>query len=669
MIRRAARSVVALLLAVPIVLASGAEAAYADGELLITSTTTYTVDAEAGVVHVVADMSLKNLFPCSGPVRYYFDAFFLPIPIGASSLSASTGGSALDIVTAPIADNKDYLQLEVSFLSNLNCRNTTQVIVTYDLLGDAPRSDGPSRINPAYAAFLAFGFGDDVDIRVVIPAGYTSETFGDEVVKTHEGGTTVYTAENIADPAEFEFFVSASNNDALVQTEVETEAGEFRVQAWPGDTAWQEFIIKQIEEGVPVLEELIGQPWPIDEPVDVRESHTPSLYGYAGWFSITSLELEIGEDLDSDTALHELSHAWFSGRWFTERWLSEGFAQVFASKAIEELGSNGLQPKAVNPTDPGKVLLNQWGDPTFAPVSQDIDDLETFGYNAAFFVVDQIAEELGDERLREVLDAVANDKTAYRGDADPEKSVDVTDWRRFLDLVEEVGGATKAADLLEEYVVTASEAASMIDRETARDEYHELVAEGGDWAAPVVVRDRMAVWNFTEAQTLITAAQNALTLRDELDAMAKELNTPYPVDLELVYESSNEDLDEATAAVQQQIETADALLAAVDAEGDDDGLFGSIGLIGSDLGSTLDDAKAAFAAGDQDLARQHAQDIIDQIADAQSTGKARALVTVAALLVIALGGFFLIRRRRLRKQQGSVVTPDPAIAEVVDSLA
>ena len=48
---------------------------------------------------------------------------------------------------------------------------------------------------------------------------------------------------------------------------------------------WQAFVTTQIEQGVPVLGALLGQPWPIDKTVEVREAYTPYLYGYAGWFS------------------------------------------------------------------------------------------------------------------------------------------------------------------------------------------------------------------------------------------------------------------------------------------------------------------------------------------------------------------------------------------------
>ena len=167
------------------------------------------------------------------------------------------------------------------------------------------------------------------------------------------------------------------------------------------------------------------------------------------------------------------------------------------------------------------------------------------------------------------------------------------------------------------------------------------------------MRDRMAVWNFSKATDLIVAAEGVLALRDELDAKVAQINTTYPEDIELLYEESDENLDDAKAAVQQQIETADALLAAVKAKGKDFGLFGTIGLIGADLDKTLSDAKAAFADGDQVLASELAQDVIDKTDDASNAGKTRALLAGAILLVVGLGIALLVRRRRRGKELAS----------------
>ena len=59
--------------------------------------------------------------------------------------------------------------------------------------------------------------------------------------------------------------------------------------------------------------------------------------------------------------------------------------------------------------------------------------------------------------MHDVFAAAAAGTVAYVGSGPAETSAPaVADWRRFLDLVEDVGGSTKAAGLIETWAVPAS---------------------------------------------------------------------------------------------------------------------------------------------------------------------------------------------------------------------
>lgn len=659
MARRISSLLLALFVAVPITVVAGAipTAQAADG-LSFRNTTTYTVDALSGVVHVLAEVELTNTITDKRDGNYinrrYFTGFSLPVPVGAvNPVAATTGGSALGVTGRLIDGNGSFYILDIDLAKNLFYKESTQVNVTYDITGLPPRSENPSRVNTAYAAFNAFGVGDDgkVTVRVVVPPGFEVDTFGDEAIITQEDGNTVYTATEIPNPDEFDIFISARNDDGLTQTTVTTpDVDQFNVRAWPGDTDWQAFVTTQIEDGVPVLSTLVGQLWPIDETVEVREAYTPYLYGYAGWFSASENEIEIGEDLDQEVVLHELSHAWFNDNWFADRWLSEGFAQVYSNKAVSAMGGEALSPAAISATDPGKVTLNDWGDPNF---TDGADEVEDFGYNASFFVVQQVLDEIGDDKMREVLAAVADRTIAYRGEAKAETLDQLTDWRRFLDLVDEVGGAENADELIADYVVTSSQGAQLDERADARELYQQLVAEGGTWAAPLLVREKMSIWSFTSAATAIDDANGVLDLRDELDAKSAQLGSSYPGDLEATYEAADSSLDDARAAVQQQIDTADSVLAAVAEDAANDGVLDKVGLIGTNLPALLDEAKAALAKGNHVVARAKAQEVVDTVEKAPDVGKTRSLwaaggAALFLLMVILL--IVLVRRRKHRRR-------------------
>ena len=675
MARRLSSLLVAFIVAVPLATVGGATTTvHATDGLSFRNTTTYTVDALSGVVHVLAEVELTNTIADKRDGSYinrrYFAGFSLPVPVGAvNPVAATAGGSALGVTGRLIDGNGSFYILDIDLARNLFFEESTQVNVTYDITGLPPRSENPSRVNAAYAAFNAFGVGDDgkVTVRVVVPPGFEVDTFGDEAIITQEGGNTVYTATEIPNPDEFDIFISARNDSGLTQTTVATtDADQFNVRAWPGDTDWQAFVTTQIEEGVPVLSTLIGREWPIDEIVEVRQAYTPYLYGYAGWFSASDKEIEIGENLDQEVVLHELSHAWFNDNWLVDRWLSEGFAQVYSNKAAAAMGGEALSPAPISPTDPGKVTLNDWGDPNF---TDGADEVEDFGYNASFFVVQQLLEEIGDDKMRDVLAAVADRTIAYRGEAEPEPLDQLTDWRRFLDLVEEVGGAETSDELMADYVVTLSQSAQFDARAAIRESYRELVNEGGTWAAPLLVRKEMSIWSFKSAETAIDDATEVLTLRDDLDTKSAQLGTSYPADLEAMYEGADSSLDDARVAVQQQIDTADGVLAAVAAEAADDGVFDKIGLIGTNLPVLLDEAKAALAKGDHDLARAKAQEVVDTVDKAPAVGKTRSLLAaggVALLLLLATLLIVLMRRRRRRRRAPLVQEGEGVVAGTED---
>ena len=685
MVRRLLLSLFTLALAVPVVVLAQTGVAGAGDGLAYRSTTTYTIDAQSGVVHVLAEITLTNTIPDKREGNYisrrYFKGFSLPAPVGAVNTVATTGnGRGLGLSARYIPGNSNYFLLDIDLASNLFYQQTAQVRVTYDITGLPPRSDNPSRVNPAYAAFEAYGIGDDgkVTVRVVVPPGFTTDVFGDDAVITQENGNTVYTATNIPNPEEFEIFVSARNDGGLLDTPVQTpDQDKFNVRSWPGDTEWQSFVTTQITDGVPVLAELIGQDWPISDQVEVREAYTPYLYGYAGWFSATDKEIEIGEDLDKPVVLHELSHAWFNDSWFVDRWLSEGFAQVYSNKATEQMGGDPEKPDT--PGSIGKVSLNEWGDPNF---TDGADAQEAYGYNASFSVLQQITDEIGDEKMREVLAAVADQTTSYPGEATPEQVGVSTDWRRFLDLVDQIGGSKKADDLFVKYVVSTKQKDTLETRADARRAYQQLVDDGGKWSPPVLVRDKMTKWSFTAATDAMDASEKVLDKRDELDEKAQTLGVGYPDTLETAYEAADKNLDDADKVVQAQLDSADEVLAAVAADAQKDGFFDKVGLWGTNLPALLTEAKAAFAKGDLATAKLKAQQVIDTIHKAPGVGKDRTLLAgggLALFLLLLILLIVLLRRRKRRKraaaaaataalEAANVTETDPATAteEAID---
>jgi hypothetical protein len=673
--RRLLASFVALACAATLLVlgASATPAAAKDG-LDTRSDTTYTVDAAAGVVHVLVDMTFTNSVADQRDgnqvTRAYFTGFALPVPLGAARQTARIAdGAALHLDAEAPADAADYFLLDIAFADQLYTGQSTHVLVGYDITGQPPRSVNPSRVNAAYTSFNAYGIGDDgaVTVRVIVPDGVTVDTFGATTERTEANGNAVYTATDIPDPSTFVLFVSARNDPALTSTNVQTAGGiPFVVRSWPGDTTWTDFVMTQIHDGVPMLSTLIGQPWPLAGAVDVHEAYTPYLYGYAGWFSASKQQIEIGENLDQEVVLHELSHAWFSDAWFTDRWLNEGLAQTFSNLAVTALGGSPKAPTAIADDDPGRIVLNTWGEPR---LTAGADAVERYGYNASWSVVSAIATELGPETMRKVFTAVADHSSAYpAAGVTAQGPTGAADWRRFLDLVDELGGSTTADDLMARYVVTPEQSALLAPRATARTAYHDLVAAGGAWSAPAVVRSGMAAWSFGAATASMSTAATSLRDRDALATKAAELGVAVPTDYRTAYENATTDaaLAAADASIRNDIDIVDALLRAGADERGRRGTFARIGLIGTDLPGLLAQGRAAFAAGDTATAEARARTVHDAVTKATDLGEQRTLLTGSAVLLLVLVAiaFIALRRRKPTAAEPALDDEPPSDDEI-----
>jgi hypothetical protein len=656
--------VVALLLVIVAVVAAPGASARAEGTegLDVTSVSNFVVDPATGVVRASTELTFTNTTvdeTGDGFVRRrYFTGFTFPVASGATGESAVTeDGRILAVESAEIAGNTSFFTYSVEFPAPLFSGETLRLTVTYDITGLPPRSSDPSRVNPAYVAFTAYGVGDPgrASIRVVVPDDFEIDTFGSEATETDVNGSTIYTADAIENPSDFALFVTARKDSALVSSPLTTpEGAAFDIRGWPGDDEWRAFVGDQIGRGIPLLAELVERPWPIDETVEIREAVTPYLYGYAGWFSAADAELEIGEDLDAEVVLHELSHAWFNTGWFADRWVNEGMAQAYSNAVVAQLGGTATSPTEPQPGDPAAIPLLSWGEPL---LDTGADDTETYGYNAAHWVMQGVVQEIGFERMASVIASVDDRTIAYVGDAPAEADTRTTDWKRFLDLTEEVGGSAQVEALMQQYVLRPDDAALLPERTAARAAYATLRADGGTWAPPIAVRREMAAWSFDAATAQIEAADAVLDQRDVLAERSSTLGFAIAADAEAAYEGAD-DLAAVMQSVAATIEVADAVIDADAAVTASPSVIERLGLIGQHPDETVARAKEALAAGDEAAARAAAERALDVVADAGSLGTTRLLVAIGvALALVGTAGLVvaLLRRRRLRPP-----TPDPS---------
>jgi hypothetical protein len=643
---------VALLLAAGLTLVppAVAPASAATGRLLVSSAATYTVDPVAGVVHVSDSVTLRNDKPSSATYFYYWRDLSWNVHPQSTSIAVRDSSGPLK-VTPRTRDG--YIEAEFRLRRNLLYRQSVTLTITWDLPGGAPRSESRIRVGEAFATFDLWAWGDSgqSSVTVKLPPGFEPVTYGADLEPTTTSGGVTLSAAAIARPNDFWAAVVAVRDRSMASDELALPAGiEVVVRGWPEDAIWRTTVSKTLRTGLPELLELIGLPWPVEDELEVTEVYSPTLEGYAGIYYPDEQRIEISEELDTLTIIHEAAHAWFNGDLFADRWVGEGLANTYAAAVLVELGEEEQLPDRPRSGDAGEVDLETWLFP--GRVDDETSARETYGYNASWYVVHEIFVEIEADGLRAVLAAAEADQIAYRGAGVPEHVPSTNNWRRFLDLLEEVGGSERAEELFRDLVTTSAQDRMLDDRAVARAAYADLVEAGDGWLPPLYIRSLMGTWAFAKVGARIDEATEVLELRDEIAAAAAALDLAPSDAVETAYEVAENGFLKAERAAEAELDALAILAeadAAIAAEPD---FVSTIGLIGQAPAVSYTAAETAYEAGELAAAEVAAADAQAIIEAAPGIGRERLAIgggISAGAVLLLLAAILLVRRRRRRK--------------------
>ena len=623
----------------------------ADG-LDVTSDTTYVVDPGRAVVRATVDLVARNTRPDGvsaggGTIRYFYTSIRVGVQPGATSLQATQDGIPVGV---GVAERDGYRLVTVALGRPIYLDDSASVRLTFDLPDGAPRSGSDIRVGLAFASFLAWSFGDSGTVRVDVPSTFATDVSGAEMTRASANGTDSFTA-STTDALDWYAWIDARNDPGLTRDLLAIPGGEqIVVRGWPEDGSWRATVGSLLTRGVPDLVRLIGLPWPVAGPLNVLEIHTPLLEGYGGFYNSARNEITVSEDLDPLTIVHEASHAWFNGSLFAERWISEGLADEYASRVLTEIGQPSSTLETATPGEPAAFPLEDWPPP--AAIRDDASEAkERFGYDASWTVIHQVVASAGEAGMRKVFVAAHDGTTAYVGSGRAEHTTLPGDWRRFLDLTEQVGGATGVAELLRTWALDPADAASLDARATARTAYAALVAHSGGRAAPWSVREPLDGWSFDVASTRITTATGIVARLQAISSEASSVSLTEDPGIEGGYRQATDgaalDAENASTATVQA--SLDQVAAATRAGRAPRSWLVTIGLLGSEPDAVVLAARDAWSSADWSGSATMATSALVTLDGADAAGRSRVAIVggagaglIVVVLLVRLGG----RRRR-----------------------
>jgi hypothetical protein len=644
-----------VVLAGTLLMAAPATVRAADG-MTETGTTTYLVvpdKSQIQVTVVISDYNGKPDTVSNGyDYYYYWTATDIAVETQAGAVSVtSNGGSVSQTVTSSDAYYR-YIKLNYP---PVYYGQTRVVTATYTIPA-APHAPGGFRAGKAYASLCAIGNGNDTgSVSVEVPDGFSLYVdAGSDLPKSSSTKSgMVYSSGTLASPYKFWTCIDAEDPANLTQQKLTAVDQTFEIESWPEDPTWGTQISADVSGDVQRLEDLTGLKMP-GGLITIVEAGDQQLGDYGGMYDFETRTASIPETITKSTVAHELSHIWFNDLTLTDPFIYEGLAG-YSEKAA---GPGNYTPCAAPGAYPGSGSPNlmTWVKLDNTSTKQQ-EDTVTWQYAASCYLFTTLADDMGPANFQKVMQAAAADEMAYQG-ATPGETLAgkaPVSPSHMLDLIDEIGllpaGATDldlAGKLFEQYGIF--DATTLASRSTARSAYHALAAAAGGWFLPPVIRQAMSLWRFDDAGAAMATANQIIEVRDSIQKQIPGFSLDgTTIEKQFEAAASSGDLDNLLTLGKKEADAASKVAQATSLQNGGHSILQSIGLLGTDTATPLQQARTDLQNVNPDAASGDAQKVIDRINASNDQGLLRvaagAGLLIVLLLLFALTAF-LIRRRR-----------------------
>lgn len=643
---RGVRIVLAVLVAVAALTAPAGRVAGA--EYTMTTAATYAVDSAAAKIAITVEIDFANTFSAPAGQVSLFKEIRLAIHDHAAAVAAHDATGALN---AAVAVSSGVNVVTITLRTPVQYNQSAHLTLTYELhAGDDPTI----RIGDHLVTFPAWGFGTASSVVITIPADFEVRVDGDTLEATTEGDVTTLDSGAISNPVAWLAHVGATRQPTFdtIQQAVPLQGGtaDVQVRHWTDDPEWGQATMDLLVQGLPLLEQAFGLPYPAPGPLVVTESVSGGGLGQEP----ADGDLAVGFAEPPFTLLHQTAHVWANDSLASDRWITEGLASWAAAEAAAEM-------EVALPYDPAKVATDNAAQ-AFPLAEWSAEDRSAaavaWGYAESWAVTNQVVELIGAENLRLALRRIAAGLDGYDAVAevpDPTSSPAPVDSRGYLDQLDAVSDAGVVEAIAPAVLGGIMAVGELTARAEARTAHDALLERAGGWGDPDPVRAAMVEWRFADAMTEMASATAWLDARDALLADIEAAGLAPPERLMTVYVT-----DGGGAAAKAEIAAEAAVVVAYNdvSAALDEGL-GPVAQIGLMIGPSpeerLDTAAGYFAAGDLRASADELASLRQDISNATAAGLVRILGLVAAagavIVLISIG----LRRRRTPTDY----TPEP----------
>lgn len=638
----------------------------ASTDLTVVTSTHYTVQPDKKRVRVVVDATIANHRADTTTSRYYYDHAFLAVQPGAASPSVVTGPTSASVAVS--SHSTDASILRINFGTKLYGGHTMTMRFAFNLVDTGSSSRRLIRVGTSLITFPVWAYATDgatgSRVAVRFPKGYevTVESGSFASRTTASDGGVVLSTGALADPIGFFAYVSAQQpatyHTSSVSVKVSDGTIALTMKAWKDDPAWAGRVGGLFARALPVLRKDIGLPWPHASPVVVEEAVSRSTGGFAGLYDPKAGLIQVAYWASSAVIIHEAAHGWFNGTLVADRWAAEGFASLYAQRALDALKIKASVPKLTASLKAAAFPLNAWpAEP--APASAS----ESYGYAGSYALAALIAERAGTDALARVwADAAARigayQPPAGQGGGTPELVSGPPDWRGLLDLLEAETGKD-FTDLWRTWVVRPSEAGLLDQRTAAQAAYKATLKLADGWELPRSVRDALRAWRFSTAESLLASARQVLAERASLEADAEAAGLALPGTVQTLFESGR--LDAALNEAQAERQAIAAISSASSDRVSARDIVTAVGMLGEHPERDIATAEHALASGDPVGALAAAATASQTLAGAPSEGRRRLLMAAALVLAASALGLSIVGRlrsaRRTRRRNATPTAP------------